>query len=173
MKIKWIVFGNRLITFKIAGPLGVQNLTASLPSPGTEGVTSVSDLVLTWSPEPQSQQDSYRITYQEVLDGNPPSASDVTGLNAADASVIVTSSTQFVLTSLLPGRNYSLSVIALSNGMESDDVVVYQATRESLDSIHQHQITDCMHMSAQKLVSFLHKEFDANSKFNFTVSIFC
>lgn len=112
----------------------VQNLTASLPSPGTEGVTSVSDLVLAWSPDARSQQDAYRIAYQEVveIDGNPPSAGDVTALNAADTSgVLVTSSTQLVMTSLLPGRNYSLSVIALMTGMESDSVAVYQATSNS------------------------------------------
>ena len=110
----------------------MQNLTASLPSLGTEGVTSVSDLVLAWSPDVRSQQDAYRIAYQEVveIDGNPPSAGDVTALNAADTSgVLVTSATQLVMTSLLPGRNYSLSVIALMTGMESDSVAVYQATR--------------------------------------------
>lgn len=109
----------------------MQNLTASLPSLGTEGVTSVSDLVLAWSPDVRSQQDAYRIAYQEVveIDGNPPSAGDVTALNAADTSgVLVTSATQLVMTSLLPGRNYSLSVIALMTGMESDSVAVYQAT---------------------------------------------
>lgn len=117
--------------------MAVQNLTASLPSPGTEGVTSVSDLVLAWSPDSRSQQEAYRIAYQEVIelpDGSSPSAGDVTALNAADTSgVIVTQSTQFVMTTLLPGRNYSLSVIALTAGMESDPVAVYQATRKSLD----------------------------------------
>ncbi|KAI9561811.1 hypothetical protein GHT06_012772 [Daphnia sinensis] len=115
-------------------PLTVQNLTASLPSPGTEGVTSVSDLVLAWSPDVRSQQDAYRVAYQEVaeVEGNPPSAGDVTALNAADTSgVLVTSATQLVMTSLLPGRNYSLSVIALMAGMESESVAVYQATRPS------------------------------------------
>jgi len=112
----------------------VQNLTASLPSPGTEGVTSVSDLVLAWSPDSRSQQEAYRIAYQEVVeDGSSSSAGDVTALNAADTSgVIVTQSTQFVMTTLLPGRNYSLSVIALTAGMESDPVAVYQATRRFL-----------------------------------------
>lgn len=53
----------------------------------------------------------------------------MTALNAADTSgVLVTSANQLVMTSLLPGRNYSLSVIALMAGMESDSVAVYQAT---------------------------------------------
>ena len=52
-------------------------------------------------------------------------------LNAADASVIVTTWTQFIMTSLLPGRNYSFSVVSLSVGMESSPVITYQATRPS------------------------------------------
>jgi hypothetical protein len=57
----------------------------------------------------------------------------VTALNAADTSgVLVTSANQLVMTSLLPGRNYSLSVIALMAGMESDSVAVYQATSNFL-----------------------------------------
>jgi len=113
-------------------PLAVRNLTATLPSPGTEGITSVSDLILSWSPDARSQQDSYQVTFQEVVElGGGANSADVTGPNAADASVIVTASTQLVLTSLLPGRNYSLSVISLTSGMESKPVVVYQATRPS------------------------------------------
>lgn len=112
------------------GPLPVRNLTATLPSLGTEGITSVSDLILSWSPDARSQQDSYQVTFQEVVElGGDANSVGVTGLNAADASVIVTASTQLVLTSLLPGRNYSLSVISLTGGMESKPVVVYQATR--------------------------------------------
>jgi len=127
--------------YLFVGPLSVQNLTASLPSPGTEGVTSVSDLVLAWIPDPRSQQDTYRVAYQEVVelpDGNVQgSAGDVTALNAADTSgVIVTTSSQFVMTSLLPGRNYSLSVISLMAGMESDPVTVYQATRKQCVCIY-------------------------------------
>ena len=102
------------------------NLTASLPSPGTEGVTSVSDLLLSWQPDPRSQQDAYRVAYQEVVDAP---AADVTA--AADTSgVLISASSQLVMTSLLPGRNYSLSVVSLTLGMESESVTVYQATRE-------------------------------------------
>jgi cadherin 5 type 2 (VE-cadherin) len=35
-----------------------------------------------------------------------------------------------LLESLLPGRNYSISVQAISNGMESNETSIYQATRE-------------------------------------------
>ena len=114
-------------------PLPVQNLSASLPSLGTEGITSVSDLVLTWWPDSRSQQDSYKIAYQEMVelgDSNSPSPG-AEALNAADASVILTYSTQFIMTSLLPGRNYSLTVTSRSDSVESRPVVVYQATRPS------------------------------------------
>ncbi len=45
-------------------PLAVLNLTAAVPGPGTEGITSVTDLLLSWSPDPRSQQDAYKIVYQ-------------------------------------------------------------------------------------------------------------
>lgn len=108
------------------------NLTASLPSPGTEGVTSVSDLLLSWQPDSRSQQDAYRVAYQEVVDSSVPAVgADVTVLNAADTSgVLISASSQLVMTSLLPGRNYSLSVVSLMLGMESESITVYQATRE-------------------------------------------
>lgn len=107
-------------------------MTASLPSPGTEGVTSVSDLLLSWSPDGRSQQDAYRVAYQEVVDSSAPSVGADVVLNAADTSgVLITTTGQLVMTSLLPGRNYSLSVVALMLGMESEPITVYQATRKS------------------------------------------
>lgn len=38
--------------------------------------------------------------------------------------------TSYKLSDLLPGRNYSISVVALSNGIPSEAEVVYQATRK-------------------------------------------
>jgi hypothetical protein len=35
---------------------------------------------------------------------------------------------RFLMSSLFPGRNYSISIQAVSNGMESDEVTVFQAT---------------------------------------------
>jgi hypothetical protein len=60
----------------------------------TEGVTSAPDLVLDWLPKVCSQQDAYRIAYQVVVevDSNPPSAGDVTALNAADTSDVLDTS---------------------------------------------------------------------------------
>ena len=49
-------------------PLAVQNLTAAVPSAGTEGITSATDLILSWSPDGRSQQDAFKIAYQVRLD---------------------------------------------------------------------------------------------------------
>lgn len=38
--------------------------------------------------------------------------------------------TKYELSDLLPGRNYSISVVALSQGIPSDAAVIYQATRK-------------------------------------------
>jgi len=61
----------------------------------------------------------------------PGDAGAGASLADADASVVVTPWTQLVMTSLLPGRNYSFSVLALALGMESAPVAVHQATRPS------------------------------------------
>lgn len=100
---------------------------------GTEGVTSVADLVLSWSADARSQQDAYKVVYQEVVESGEASDSDddVGALNAADASVVVTPASQLMMTSLLPGRNYSFSVISLSVGMESVATLTHAATRPS------------------------------------------
>ena len=99
---------------------------------GTEGITSVADLVLSWSADARSQQDAYKVIYQEVVESGDASDADddVGALNDA-ADVVVTTFTQLIMTSLLPGRNYSFSVIGLSVGMESAATFTYQATRPS------------------------------------------
>jgi len=35
---------------------------------------------------------------------------------------------KFLMSSLFPGRNYSISIQAVSNGVESDKVAIFQAT---------------------------------------------
>lgn len=59
------------------------------------------------------------------------SYSEVEILNG-DSNSQLTPNTKIVLDALLPGRNYSLSVQAVSGGMESNETTVYQATRESI-----------------------------------------
>ncbi|XP_076062887.1 protein tyrosine phosphatase 10D [Oratosquilla oratoria] len=69
-----------------------------------------------WEPSPLSQQDSFRISYQEVETFNGDSRSDYI-------------SETYKITELYPGRNYSISVVALSKFVESDSTSMYFATR--------------------------------------------
>lgn len=52
------------------------------------------------------------------------------GVLNGDTNTMVTDKTEHVLESLLPGRNYSISVQAVSNSVESNAEIAYQATSE-------------------------------------------
>lgn len=47
-----------------------------------------------------------------------------------DVNSIIVDEPQFLMSSLSPGRNYSISIQSVSNGVESDEVTVFQATRK-------------------------------------------
>lgn len=51
-----------------------------------------------------------------------------------DVNSVLVEQPQFLMSSLFPGRNYSISIQAVSNGMESDEVTVFQATSKPLRS---------------------------------------
>jgi cadherin 5 type 2 (VE-cadherin) len=55
---------------------------------------------------------------------------EVESFNGDNNSLFVEKAGTLVLESLLSGRNYSISVQAISNGMESNETSIYQATRE-------------------------------------------
>ncbi|KAF6198980.1 hypothetical protein GE061_007003 [Apolygus lucorum] len=74
---------------------------------------------LNWKPNDNSTQDQYKVSYTEV------------GVLNGDTNTMMTDLTSFVLESLLPGRNYSIAVQAVSNSVESEPEVTYQATRPS------------------------------------------
>ncbi|KAK7873176.1 hypothetical protein R5R35_006394 [Gryllus longicercus] len=92
-------------------PLPVRNLQASMDE--GSGLVSVS-----WAPDNSSHQESYKLTYHEV-------DSSFNG----DSNVLKEIHPPIRLESLLPGRNYSISVVAVSGGVESNETLVYQATR--------------------------------------------
>jgi hypothetical protein len=69
-----------------------------------------------WEPNPDSYQDEYKITYYELETFN------------GDSSSVVVSDTYFSLSNLQPGRNYSLSISAVSQGIESVERSIFQAT---------------------------------------------
>jgi cadherin 5 type 2 (VE-cadherin) len=55
---------------------------------------------------------------------------EVESFNGDNNSLYVEKAGTLLLESLLPGRNYSISVQAISNGMESNETSLYQATRK-------------------------------------------
>lgn len=60
---------------------------------------------------------------------------EVESFNGDSNSLYVEKAGTLLLESLLPGRNYSISVQAVSNGVESNETSLYQATREYLPQL--------------------------------------
>ncbi|XP_049533500.1 tyrosine-protein phosphatase 10D isoform X1 [Anopheles darlingi] len=93
-------------------PLPVKQVTSY--TDGKSGVITIS-----WKPDELSTQDEYRISYHELETNN------------GDSSTMSTNATSFALETLLPGRNYSITVQALSRKMESNETVIFVVTRPS------------------------------------------
>lgn len=72
---------------------------------------------LQWAANNASTQDSFMVRYVELEAFN------------SDGTVQVVQDTKVILDDLLAGRNYSISVFAVSNGIHSDESVVYQPTK--------------------------------------------
>jgi len=96
-------------------PLPVRDLRAV-----TDPVTR--EIKLVWEAHPDSQQDQYKITYNELETFN--------AFNGDSSSVLVEEN-YFSMNSLQPGRNYSIEVQAVSNTIESLGKKTHQATRPS------------------------------------------
>jgi cadherin 5 type 2 (VE-cadherin) len=77
----------------------------------------VSDIYLEWTANNESTQDSYMVTYHELEAFN------------SDGSVQVVKDTHLHLSNLLAGRNYSITVVAISKNIYSENTVIYQPTR--------------------------------------------
>lgn len=93
-------------------PLPVSNLRSSTDT--RTGLTTIA-----WEPDTQSFQEEYRISYHEVETFN------------GDSSTMNTNQTVYALESLLPGRNYSLTVQSVSKRIESNETTIYIVTRPS------------------------------------------
>lgn len=93
-------------------PLPVQNLEEIIDE--RTGVVHIS-----WQPHNESYQEGYLISYHEVES------------QIGDSSTVKTNKTYIELDTLLPGRNYSISVQAVSNKMESNESVFNIVTRPS------------------------------------------
>ena len=74
------------------------------------------EATIVWEPNPDSLQDEYKITYYELETIN------------GDSSSVYTVDSSFSLSNLQPGRNYSISISAVSQGIESAERSIYQAT---------------------------------------------
>lgn len=93
-------------------PLPVNNLRSF-----TNNKTGV--VTISWDPDEGSYEEEYKISYHEVEAFN------------GDSSTMNTNQTSYILESLLPGRNYSLTVQAISKHMESNESTIYVVTRPS------------------------------------------
>lgn len=76
-------------------------------------------VTISWDPDESSFEEEYKISYHEVETFN------------GDSSTMNTNQTSYVLESLLPGRNYSLTVQAIAKYMESNESTIYVVTRPS------------------------------------------
>ena len=76
-------------------------------------------ITILWEPDPSSTQEEYKIVYHEVETIN------------GDSSTMNTDKTEYALNNLLPGRNYSISVQAVSKKMESNETTIYEVTKPS------------------------------------------
>ncbi|XP_015930334.2 tyrosine-protein phosphatase 10D isoform X2 [Parasteatoda tepidariorum] len=92
-------------------PLPVVNLNSTAIEAG--------GILIQWEPHNSSLQDSYLVSSHELEAYN------------GDGIPQVVHETNYQLSDLLPGRNYSISVVALSDGVSSEPAAVYQATRPS------------------------------------------
>ncbi|ODM90113.1 Tyrosine-protein phosphatase 10D [Orchesella cincta] len=93
-------------------PLPVQNIV-------NQRDVENGEVLIEWQPHPRSRQDHYRITSQEA---------EAFGENV---NSLIVEQPRFQMSSLFPGRNYSISIQAVANGIESEEVAIYQATRPS------------------------------------------
>jgi len=89
-------------------PLPVGNLLGAIDDRGL--------VTLTWEPNTTSYQENFKISYHEVETQN------------FDSSSVVTDKSKYALKTLFPGRNYSITVQAVSGDMESTETTIYQAT---------------------------------------------
>ncbi|XP_053210085.1 LOW QUALITY PROTEIN: tyrosine-protein phosphatase 10D-like [Panonychus citri] len=99
-------------------PVTVNVTTAPLPvahlkaHPGEAG-----EIKLSWAVNNESIQDSFMIKYHELEAFN------------SDGSVQVVHDTKVILENLLDGRNYSITVVAVSKGTKSEERIIFQPTK--------------------------------------------
>lgn len=88
------------------------------------------DLKIKWRVDNSSYQELFKISYLEAESLN------------GDSNTMLVDAEECELDSLLPGRNYSISVQAVSNQIESNETTIYQATRPSSPIIEELKSTE-------------------------------
>ncbi|KAL1506354.1 hypothetical protein ABEB36_005735 [Hypothenemus hampei] len=76
-------------------------------------------ITISWKPHPDSTQDSYLVSYHEVES------------TIGDSNTVTTNQTRIELETLLPGRNYSVTVQAVSKDVQSKEESIYVVTKPS------------------------------------------
>ncbi|CAH0628548.1 unnamed protein product [Chrysodeixis includens] len=92
-------------------PLPVRELSWRYADGADNGV------VVWWAPADGSTQDEYKVSYHEA------------GPSRDDSNTLMTSDVSVPLKTLLPGRNYTVTVSAVSRGVESNESVFSVPTR--------------------------------------------
>ncbi len=92
--------------------------------------TATGDLKIRWRVDNSSYQESFKISYSEAESLN------------GDSNTMIVETEECELDSLLPGRNYSISVQAVSNQIESNETTIYQATWPSSPIIEELKSTE-------------------------------
>lgn len=88
--------------------------------PRAESDEDLSGVVnIAWTANADSYQDGYLISYHEVES------------STGDSNTVTTNKTKVALDTLLPGRNYSIAIQAVSKKVESEASFVYVITRPS------------------------------------------
>lgn len=139
-------------------PLPVRKLQSEMDE--KNGIVSIS-----WVPNPNSTQNSYLVSYHEV--------ESFTG----DSNTVQTNETKLELETLLPGRNYSITVQAVSKDMESTENTVYVVTRPSSPIIEDLKpMVDGLNISWKSDVNSRQDKYeiqwirnDTNEKYNRTI----
>ncbi|XP_017783937.1 PREDICTED: tyrosine-protein phosphatase 10D [Nicrophorus vespilloides] len=93
-------------------PLPVTNLYADVD-------LNSNTVIISWTPNVNSNQSAYLVSYHEVES------------STGDSNTITTNETKISLDALLPGRNYSIAVQAISKKTESNESFLYVVTRPS------------------------------------------
>ncbi|XP_049865569.1 tyrosine-protein phosphatase 10D isoform X2 [Pectinophora gossypiella] len=107
-------------------PLPVRGLNRSYVRGGAgEGDGAAGGVVFVfWMPADGSTQDEYKVSYHEA------------GPSRDDSNTLTIAATNVTLESLLPGRNYTVTVASVSRGVESNESSIWVATQPLAPVLH-------------------------------------